>query len=289
MLIRLGWSNAAIERYVNLFMLTSIQIEQASTIQQISDAYLHTLTAPMDGMWASAIIPDAHFWEIQDNGERAGYFCLDADQYLLRFHVWENYLHRAREIFHWLLSTHHIQHALASTIEPLYFSLCLDVQKQMTPHTYLFQDTTATVSTPELNSSRTFRKAAQSDLDEIVRFYQANTEGPGDWIQGFLSERLNRDELFVLYDQHTLVATGECIPSQKQTPYADLGMVVAQAYRSKGLGSFMLTQLKQYCYQTGLKPICSCEVTNLASQKAIEKAGFISVQRIMKIAFSVAS
>lgn len=276
------------ERYVYPVMLTCSQIEQPTIIQQISDDYLTTLTAPMDGMWASAIIPDATFWEIQANGERAGYFCLDADQYLLRFHVWENYLQRAREIFQWLLSSQHIQQAFACTIEPLYFSLCLDYQQHMTAHTYLFQDTNVSRSTPALDSSRTFRKAAQSDLDVLVRFYQANTEGPGDWIHGFLSERLKREELFLLYDQQTLVATGECIPSQKQTPYADLGMVVAQAYRSKGLGSFMLTQLKKHCYETGLKPICSCEVINLASQKAIEKAGFISVQRIMMIEFTTA-
>jgi GNAT superfamily N-acetyltransferase len=267
-------------------MLTCFQLEQSTTIQQLSDDYLPTLTAPMDGMWASAIIPEASFWEIQANGQQAGYFCLDTERCLLRFHLWENYLDRARDIFHWLLSTHSIQQALASTIEPLYFSLCLDFQKHMTPHTYLFQDHHPDVSVPNLTIESTFRKATSSDLPEVVNFYQANIEGAGEWIPDFLHRRIEQEELFLLYDQQTLAATGECIPSQKQIPYADLGMVVARTYRSKGLGSFMLTQLKKYCYETGLKPICSCEVTNLASRKAIEKAGFVSLQRIMQIEFS---
>ena len=72
------------------------------------------------------------------------------------------------------------------------------------------------------------------------------------------------------------------------SPYADLGMVVARSYLGRGLGSFMLTQLKKHCYEAGWRPICSCEVSNGASKKAIEKAGFISEQRIVKIELEIA-
>ena len=135
-------------------------------------------------------------------------------------------------------------------------------------------------------SNGIFRKAEKRELDDIVYFYQANTEGSGEWIEAFLSKRLDREELFLLYDEQALVAAGECIPSQKQPPYADLGIVVAQAYRGRGLGSFMLTQLKRHCYTAGWKPICSCVVDNYASKRAIEKAGFISEHRMVKMLFS---
>jgi len=265
-------------------MITCMQLEHSAVIQQLRDDYLRTLTAPMDGMWENAIIAHATFWEIQDQEQRGGYFCLDADQNLLRFHLLENYLDRAQEIFQQIISTHNIQHALASTIEPLYFSLCLDVQKNTTPHSYLFRDNQPRELSSGLSKSL-FRKAERRELAGIVRFYQANTEGPGEWIEPFLNARLQREELFVLYDQQTLVATGECIPSQKQPPYADLGMVVARSYRGRGVGSFLLTQLKKHCYEMGWKPICSCEASNRASKRAIEKAGFISEQRIVKVTF----
>lgn len=167
----------------------------------------------------------------------------------------------------------------------MYFSLCLDLQKNISLHSYLFRDHKH-IELPSSMSNSIFKKADKQELDDIVLFYKKNTEGAGEWIEGFLHKRLNREELFVLYDQQTLIATGEYIPSQKQQPYADLGMVVDQAYRGRGLGSFMLTQLKRYCYETGYKPICSCEANNYASKKAIEKAGFISEQRIVKIQFS---
>jgi RimJ/RimL family protein N-acetyltransferase len=266
-------------------MMTCIQIEHVDVIQKLRGEYLHTLVAPIDGMWESAVIAHATFWEIQDRGLHAGYFCIDSNNYLLCFHLLENYQARAQEIFRWIISTYDIQHAIASTIEPLYFSLCLGVQRSIELHSYLFRDDKRIEPSYGLSNS-VFRKAEKSELDDIVRFYRANTEGSGEWIEVFLHERLNREELFVLYDRQTLVATGECIPSQKQPPYADLGMVVAQSYRGRGLGSSMLIQLKQHCYGAGWKPICSCAADNYASKKAIEKAGFISEQTMVGIQFS---
>ncbi len=272
------------ERRFMLSMITCIQLKHSDVIQQLRDDYLRTLVAPMDGMWESTVIAQATFWEIQDREQHVGYFCLGSSHELLRFHLWENYLDRAQEIFHWMISTCSIQHAMTSTIEPLYFSLCLDVQRTIALHSYLFRDNQPRELSSGLSKSL-FRKAEKSELDDMVRFYQANTEGSGEWIETFLNAHLNREEVFVLYDQQTLVATGECIPSQKQPPYADLGMVVARSYRGRGVGSFLLTQLKNHCYEAGWKPICSCEASNHASKKAIEKAGFMSEQRIVKITF----
>lgn len=254
------------------------KLEHSDVMEQMRDDYLRTLIAPMDGMWERAVISPATFREIQDQGQRLGHFCLGNDNELLRFYLVERYQARAQELFRWIISTCSIQQAIASTIEPLYFSLCLDLQSSVALHSYLFRDHQRAELVSALSTS-SFRKASKTELDDLVRFYQANTEGPGKWIEGFLRERLTREELFVLYERQTLVATGECIPSQQQPPYADLGMVVAQAYRGRGLGSFMLSQLKQYCYETGWKPICSCAADNRASKKAIEKAGFISDHR----------
>lgn len=266
-------------------MVMCIQLEHTDAIQQRRDEYLRTLVAPMDGMWENAVIAQAAFWEIQDQGQYAGYFCVDSNNYLLRFHLRASYQAQAQEIFRWILSTYGIQHAITSTIEPLYFSLCLDIQSTIALQSYLFRDNTSIEPPPGLRDL-IFRQAEKSEFDAITRFYRANTQGPGEWIEAFLHKRLKRDELFVLCDQQALVATGECIPSQAQPPYADLGMVVAQAYRGRGLGSSMLMHMKQHCYVAGWKPICSCGADNYASKKAIEKAGFVSEQRMVTVTFS---
>lgn len=268
-----------------LSTMTYRQAEHTDSIQQMQAAYRRALIAPMDGMWESAVIAPATFWEIQDGGRHAGYFCVGANNNLLRFHLVEAYLDRAQEVFRWIVSAFGFEYAMTSTIEPLYFTLCLDLQTSVVVHSYLFRDNQHIELSAGFGKC-VFRKARERELDELTRFYQANTEGSGAWIEPFLREHLRRGEVFGFYDQQTVVATGECIPSQHQPPYADLGMVVAHASRGRGLGSSMLIRLKQHCYEAGWKPICSCARDNRASKKAIEKAGFISEHRIVKMSFS---
>jgi RimJ/RimL family protein N-acetyltransferase len=265
-------------------MLTCLKIEDATIIQSVREDYLRTLVAPMDGMWEGTAIEAATFWELQDQQQPIGHFCTSSDNYLLRFYLLTNYQQRAQEILRWIVSTYRIQYAVTSTIEPFYFSLCLDMQISIIRLSYLFRDNKRIELTSGLNSP-VFKAAEKSELDTILRFYRANAEGGGAGLEAFVQKRIDRDELFVLYDQQLIVAIGECIPSQRQLPYVDLGMVVAQAYRSRGLGSFMLSQLKQTCYAADRKPICACAIDNYASKKAIEKAGFISEQRMVQMQF----
>ena len=182
----------------------------------------------MDGMWEISVIAPEFFWDIQDGERHAGYFRLGSDNELLRFHLVEDYQARAQEIFRWVVSTYGIQQAVTSTIEPQYFSLCLDAQISVALHSYLFRDH-ARVEPPLGLSASVFRRAEKSEFDDITRFYRANTEGSGEWIEAFVHKRLSRGELFGLYDRGALVATGECITSQIQPPYADAGMVGTRA------------------------------------------------------------
>ena len=266
-------------------MMRFTRLDRLEMIQQLRADYVRTLIAPMDGMWESVSISQAAFWDIQDGQQSAGHFCLDSSNALLRFYLREEYQTQAQEIFQSIISTYELQYAITSTIEPLYCALCLDFQKSITPHSYLFRDQKRIKAPIDLLTS-SFRKAKRSDFATLVRFYQENTEGPGEWIEPFLHEHLEREELFACSSQHTLIATGECIPSQRQPPYADVGMVVAQSYRGRGLGSSVLLHLKEHCYEMGWKPICSCTVDNLASKKAIERAGFLSEHRMVKVTFS---
>lgn len=266
-------------------MMRFIPLDHSEVIQQLQSEYLQTLLAPMDGMWERRITSRATFWEIQDQEQHIGHFCLDSSNALLRFHLKKEYQAQAQEIFQRILSTYELQFAITSTLEPLYFALCLDFQTRVTPQSYLFRDQ-ARLPVPIDLLTSSLRKADKREWETLVRFYQENTAGPGEWIEPFLHEHLDREEIFVCFSQHALVATGECISSQSQPPYADLGMVVAQAYRGRGLGRSVLLHLKAHCYREGWKPICSCAVDNPASKKAIERSGFLSEHRIVKITFS---
>lgn len=58
-------------------------------------------------------------------------------------------------------------------------------------------------------------------------------------------------------------------------PYGDLYMEVAEPYRRRGLGSWLVQELKRLAYELGAVPCARCSPANLASRRTLQKAGFV--------------
>ncbi len=58
-------------------------------------------------------------------------------------------------------------------------------------------------------------------------------------------------------------------------PYGDIYMDVREEFRRRGLGSFIVQELKRVCYEGGFKPGARCSPKNIASQRTLQKAGFV--------------
>ncbi|MBZ9623835.1 GNAT family N-acetyltransferase [Clostridium sp. FP2] len=55
--------------------------------------------------------------------------------------------------------------------------------------------------------------------------------------------------------------------------------------RKKGVGTYIISKLKEHCISNDLVPICGCAYNNYASKKTLEKAGFITIHRIVRFEF----
>jgi hypothetical protein len=64
-------------------------------------------------------------------------------------------------------------------------------------------------------------------------------------------------------------------------PYGDIYMEVAEPFRQHGLGSFLVQELKRVCYERGNIPSARCNVSNIASRKTLQKAGFVPCGHIL--------
>ncbi|MCR8656688.1 GNAT family N-acetyltransferase [Paenibacillus endoradicis] len=266
-------------------MIECCEINNLEEIQNFRLKYLESLVAPMDGMWESSIIGNSTFSIIKYNGNKAGYFCVDSNMCLLQFHLLEEFRMLAQDIFRFIISCKNISNAICSTIEPFYLSLCFDLTRKISINSYLFYDGIRIKPSLSNFNNKIFKKATLGDLEEVIDFYTINTEGSGEWIRDFIEQLLLREQLFILYNDRKILGTGECIISQKQKPYADVGMVVSREHRRMGIGTYILTLLKEHCYEVNCRPICSCSQTNIGSKKTIEKAGFISSHRILNVTF----
>lgn len=58
-------------------------------------------------------------------------------------------------------------------------------------------------------------------------------------------------------------------------PYGDIYMEVKEAYRRRGLGAYLVQEIKRVCYEMGSVPSARCNPTNIASRKTLQKAGFV--------------
>lgn len=57
-------------------------------------------------------------------------------------------------------------------------------------------------------------------------------------------------------------------------PYGDIFMEIAAPFRRRGLGAFLVQELKRVCYEGGSVPAARCNVDNPASRYTLQKAGF---------------
>jgi GNAT superfamily N-acetyltransferase len=58
-------------------------------------------------------------------------------------------------------------------------------------------------------------------------------------------------------------------------PYGDVYMKIAEPFRGRGLGAYLVQELKTACRAGGSVPTARCNIGNLASRRTLQKAGFV--------------
>ena len=64
-------------------------------------------------------------------------------------------------------------------------------------------------------------------------------------------------------------------------PYGDVYMEIDEGARRRGLGRFLVQELKRACYELGAIPAARCDSTNTASQRTLQRAGFLPYAHIL--------
>lgn len=274
-------------------MIEFTQLKSVGEIAGLKEAYLKTLVAPMDAYWENGLIAHSPHWDIRHRGKRIGYFCLDGEASVMQFFIVDDFVKASEEVFSQVISRGMTETAYAGTHEPAFLSLCLDRQKSVAVHTILFTDNERVEARLEAFPDPIFRQATQADIEKVVALHREDSasidletmEAAFGSQREYVEQLVDENQLFVLYQGDELLGTGECRISKSQPPYADVGMIVSEKHRRKGAGSYIIVRLKEYCYRNNTVPICSTTVENIASKKALEKAGFVSYHRILMIRF----
>jgi GNAT superfamily N-acetyltransferase len=65
-------------------------------------------------------------------------------------------------------------------------------------------------------------------------------------------------------------------------PYGDIYMETTEPFRRRGLGSFLVQELKRVCYEGGHVPAARCNPDNVASRRTLQRAGFVPCGHILR-------
>ena len=253
------------------------------SINSLRNKYYEKITVPMDDMWENKIIPSGDFYTISDE-ELLGYFVIGDNNTLLQFYLTDDYECFSSEIFEQILEKQNISGAFAGTFEPGYLSLCLDKNIKVEVDTLLYMELKKhTIETPIKPIK--VKIADIEDYSEILDFNKNKVGLKGDWMEDYYKKLLPMQGVHLFKLNEKIIGIGEFRPSKSNTSYANLGIMVSNDFRRKNLGSYILSQMRILANVKGFIGICSTTIDNIGSQKAIEKSGFYSYHRILKIKF----
>ncbi len=259
-------------------MIKINKIQSEATIAELKQVYNQNSPYPIDSFWDAVIIGQTPFYEIEIQGRVVGHCGVSDTGQLVRLQLDDEGWGHAPQIIKTLIDEYRVEEALVATFESSLLAACIDAQKKISTHCFLWNDQQRVEPPAPPFDDLSFRHATMNDLDTITDHFETPFEG---YYEGVI----DRQQLFVFYSGSALLGAGECRRNQGQIQFGEVGIMVVPEHRRKGIATYVLAQLKQVCYQTGITPIALCDVENIASQRALKKAGFVSRQRILSIHF----
>ncbi len=173
------------------------------------------------------------------------------------FWVLPNHRSNALPLFQEFLVVAQATEIEAQTNMPLSLTLLYDCATDIQEDCILFHDAVTThIPCP----AGVFRPAHPNDTP-----FEHHHEPVGNW---------------VMESEGRVVATGGFL-CHYNPPYGDVYMEVLESEWRKGLGSYLVQEIKRVCYEAGKKPSARCGITNTASRRTLQKAGFLPCGRML--------
>ncbi|WP_159089253.1 GNAT family N-acetyltransferase [Tateyamaria sp. Alg231-49] len=102
--------------------------------------------------------------------------------------------------------------------------------------------------------------------------------------QGEIAALASRDMLWTVKIVGEIVGCGVSNRFSEDSDAVDIGMMVAPGFRCRGLGTHIVSEIANKIELAGLRPICGCGASNIASKATLEKAGFVSEHQLISFA-----
>jgi GNAT superfamily N-acetyltransferase len=176
---------------------------------------------------------------------------------IVEFYVLPTHRAAALALFQELAVASRARSIEAQTNDILLTLMLYDCAGMIQSETVLFHDAfTTNLALP----GATFRPLAETDA-----VFPHAVEPVGDW---------------VIVVGREVAATGGIL-LHYNVPYGDIHMEVAEPFRRRGYGSYLVQELKRSCYEMGKIPAARCNAHNIASRTTLQRAGLLPCARLV--------
>jgi GNAT superfamily N-acetyltransferase len=173
------------------------------------------------------------------------------------FYVLPHHRLHAFDLFRTLLAVSDAAMINVQTNDSLITAMLHTFAHDVTCVSILFHDKLSTVLSPD---GATFRCATSSEVPDV----------PNDQLKWYGVVEL----------EDKVAATGGILFHYNR-PYGDIYMDVGESFRRRGLGAFLVQELKRLCYEGGNIPAARCDPENVASRRTLQRAGFVPCGNIL--------
>ncbi|HEV3165329.1 MAG TPA: GNAT family N-acetyltransferase [Isosphaeraceae bacterium] len=178
---------------------------------------------------------------------------------VFEFYVLPQYRSRVFDLFCTLLAASGATMIETQSNAPLLTVMLHTFAENVVSESILFHDKLTTAHRPQ---GALFRHITTDDSAQI------------------LAQKLDTGTDWVVEVEGTIAATGGILFHYNR-PYGDIYMQVAEPFRKRGLGAYLVQELKRVCYEQGSVPAARCNPTNIASRKTLQKAGFVPCGHVL--------
>jgi GNAT superfamily N-acetyltransferase len=107
-------------------------------------------------------------------------------------------------------------------------------------------------------------------------FRQATREDAGQLAQ----QQLDSQARWLVEVGGVVAAAGDILFHYNR-PFGDIYMAVGESFRRRGIGTYLVQELKRVCYEGGSVPAARCNPKNIASRQTLQRAGFVPCGHIL--------
>jgi GNAT superfamily N-acetyltransferase len=199
-----------------------------------------------------------HTYMLQVDGVDAGFGSLAVGgpwkdkPALLEFYVLPEHRTRAFDLFETLLEVTAARYIEIQSNEPLLAAMIHTYARDVTSEKIVFHDG---LTTAFPSGGATLRCVT---ADEDIKQHIEERQGGPEWVLELDGQAAGKGGILFHYNR----------------PYGDIYMEIGEPIRRRGLGAWLVQELKRAAYEFGAIPCARCSPDNIASRRTLQKAGF---------------